>query len=155
MLKDSSGDCEYRKLSGTDIYWAWFLCSMAQVISHCWFWVRIHASELALCLAAAMFLKLFFLDKNTISGMFTVRLKNKTIGKDQYGRTKFWRENVMKSKANIIYEKDVDLKETSNFCLSILWSLQQVWQFLHISLREWFSSWYVVEQCFDESLIYI
>ena len=64
-----------------------FLLSIAHFISHCWLWVRFHASELVLCLAAAMFSKLFFLDKHTISGMFTVTIKNNkidpTIGKKQ------------------------------------------------------------------------
>ena len=105
--RNRSHECQ-KLLSSTGVLGAWFLCSRAHFISHCWFLVWFHASELVLCLAAAMFSKLFFLHKHTICGMFTVRVKNIEIGKDQkdimllYDRKKVWRENDMQIKAKII-----------------------------------------------------
>ena len=54
------------------------LSSRAHFISHCWLWVRFHASVLSLCLSLDMLAKLFFFDKNTIIGMF-IAVKNKKV----------------------------------------------------------------------------
>ena len=111
----------------------WILSSRKHLLSHCWLQVRFHASVAFLCLAAAMFAKLFLVDKHTIIGMFTALKKKYTNNKTYSVSIEVRKIGI--SKAKIIHKIAVHFKGTSTFCLTILSSLQCLWQILHISLR--------------------
>ena len=106
----------------------WILSSRAHFISHCWLRVWFHPSVLFLCLAVAMFAKLFLFDKHTIIGMFIVVKNNHNSIETLVIEIRRKQENTKR-----IQEMAVDFKGISTFCTTILWSLQWVWQTLHIS----------------------